>query len=114
MDLGLHGRVALVAAGSSGLGLAVARELAAEGAHVSVCGRDPQRLESARRAVDEAGDGRVLAVSLDVRDSAAVHDWVSATAEELGGPGIAVANAGGRRTAWPPRSTSTATGRRWS
>lgn len=92
----------------------MARELAAEGAHVSICGRHPRRLESARQAVDDAGDGRVLAVSLDVRDNAAVRDWVSGIASELGGLGVVVANAGDRRTAWPPTSTSTTTGRRWS
>jgi NAD(P)-dependent dehydrogenase (short-subunit alcohol dehydrogenase family) len=44
MDLGLRGRVALVAGSSAGLGFATARTLAAEGAHVAVNGRDAARL----------------------------------------------------------------------
>ncbi|TIU65026.1 MAG: SDR family NAD(P)-dependent oxidoreductase, partial [Mesorhizobium sp.] len=47
MDLGLDGKVAMVAAASSGLGLATAEELANEGCRISVCGRDPGRLERA-------------------------------------------------------------------
>ena len=44
MELGLAGRVALIAGGSSGLGLAVAEELAKEGAHVAIGARDPEKL----------------------------------------------------------------------
>ncbi|MGW5415291.1 SDR family NAD(P)-dependent oxidoreductase [Actinomadura geliboluensis] len=58
MDLGLRGRVALVAAATSGLGLATARELAAAGADVAFCGRDEARLEAARKEIDAAGPGR--------------------------------------------------------
>jgi 3-oxoacyl-[acyl-carrier protein] reductase len=95
MDLGLNGRVALVAAASSGLGLGVARALAAEGAHVSISARDPDRLARAHAAVDAAGPGRVLSTALDVRDDAATAAWVRRTAAELGGPHVVVTNAGG-------------------
>ncbi len=95
MDLGIAGRVALVSAGSSGLGLATARELAAEGAHVAICGRDPDRLAAAAREIDAAGPGRVLADQVDMRDGAAVADWVARVDAELGGLHIVVSNAGG-------------------
>ena len=47
MDLGLKGRVAIVAAASKGLGLAVATELAREGAEVAICARSAERLQKA-------------------------------------------------------------------
>jgi 3-oxoacyl-[acyl-carrier protein] reductase len=50
VDLGLENKVALVAGGSSGLGLAMAKELAAEGAHVAIGARDHSRLAAAERA----------------------------------------------------------------
>jgi 3-oxoacyl-[acyl-carrier protein] reductase len=95
MDLGLAGKVALVAAGSSGLGLAVAKELAAEGAHVAICGRDAARLARASEEVRKAGQGEVLADQLDVRDEAAAADWVARTAVRLGALHVVVTNAGG-------------------
>ena len=45
MDLGIEGRRAAVAAGSAGLGLALATHLTEAGAHVVVCGRDAARLD---------------------------------------------------------------------
>lgn len=95
MDLGLNGRVALVAAASSGLGLAVARTLAAEGAHVSICAREPDRLARAHAEIDAAGPGRVLSTSVDVRDEAAVAKWVRRTADEFGSLHIVVSSSGG-------------------
>lgn len=103
MDLGLRGRVALVAGASSGLGLAIAVELAREGAHVSIASRSSERLADATARVDAAGDGRVLRFALDVRDEAAVGCWVDETASTLGGVDIVVANAGG-----PPAGMATA------
>jgi 3-oxoacyl-[acyl-carrier protein] reductase len=100
MDLGIRDRVALVAAGTSGLGLSAAVALAREGVRVSLCGRDPDRLAAARDAVAKAGDGRVLASTVDVRDRPAVADWVARTAAEFGAVHIVVGNSGG-----PPPGT---------
>lgn len=99
MDLGLHGKVALVAGGSSGLGLAVARELAAEGARVSIGARDSERLAA---ALDELPGTGHIAESVDILDAAAVRAWVERTVDECGGLHIVVANAGG-----PPAGTAT-------
>ncbi|GGL05954.1 short-chain dehydrogenase [Sphaerisporangium melleum] len=95
MDLGLTGRVAMVAAASSGLGLGVARALAAEGAHVSIAARDPGRLAAAHAEVDAAGPGRVLSTPVDMRDDDAVQAWVERTAAEFGALHVVVTNAGG-------------------
>jgi len=91
MDLGLAGKVALVAGGSAGIGLAVARELVAEGATVSICGRDPGRLAAALVELGPAAGGHAL----DVRDGAAVRDWVDRVAAEHGALHVVVTNAGG-------------------
>lgn len=95
MDLRLNGRVALVAAASSGLGLAVAKALAEEGAHVSICGRDPARLAQAHAAVSAAGPGDVLSVPVDLTDERAAASWVDRTAEAFGRLDIVVTNSGG-------------------
>ncbi|WNE95651.1 SDR family oxidoreductase [Streptomyces luomodiensis] len=94
MDLGLKGRVALVAAGTSGIGLAVARRLAGEGATVSVCGRSPGRLREAVSLLEEEAPGAVHGKALDVTDHAAVEGWVEEVAGLHGGPHVVVANAG--------------------
>lgn len=99
MDFGLHGRVAMVAGGSSGLGLAVARELAAEGARISIGARDAGRLEEALTQLPGSGH---TSFALDVRDNAAVQAWVEHTVASCGALHIVLANAGG-----PPAGTAT-------
>ncbi|MBU8898136.1 oxidoreductase [Corallococcus sp. H22C18031201] len=95
MELGLANKVALVAGGSSGLGLAVAEELVKEGAHVAIAARDPERLARAERMLTAVGRGRVLASPMDVRDGAAMRRWVELVSGKLGGPHIVVTNSGG-------------------
>ncbi|MCE9672583.1 SDR family oxidoreductase [Myxococcus stipitatus] len=95
MDLGLTGRVALVAGGSSGLGLAVAEELAREGAHVAIGARDAQKLASAERRLNEVARGRVSATMVDLKRPDAVRHWVDEVASRLGALHIAVTNSGG-------------------
>jgi 3-oxoacyl-[acyl-carrier protein] reductase len=95
MDLRLKGRVAMVAASSSGLGLAVAKALAAEGAHLSICGRDPERLVKAHAEVNAFGSGDVLSTPVDLRCDQAAEDWVTRTAETFGRLDIVVTNSGG-------------------
>lgn len=97
MDLGLTGKVALVAGGSAGIGLAIARELVREGARVAICGRDPDRLAAARAELGEA----VSTTALDVRDNAAAAAWVARTAAGHGALHLLVTNAGG-----PPAGAS--------
>lgn len=84
MDLGLENKVALVAGGSSGLGLAAATELAREGAHVAIGARDRDRLAAAERNIKEVGRGRVSAASVDVTDTTAARRWVDEIAAEFG------------------------------
>ncbi len=105
MELGLAGKVALVAGGSSGLGLAVAEELAREGAHVSICARNEERLAQAESRLKALGRGRVHARALDVADANAVRGWVEEVAGTLGGPHIVITNSGG-----PPAGPATAFG----
>jgi len=99
MDLGLRGKVAVIGGGSSGLGLAVAKELAAEGAHVSIASRSADKLA---RAAAEIG-GEVHTAVVDVRDQAAVQAWIDGAAAAFGAVHIVVANAGG-----PPPGPATA------
>ena len=83
MDTGLAGKCALVAGGSSGIGLAIAMELAKEGAHVAIGARDPDRLAAAERMVKEVASGQVHATSVDLTDTDEARRWVDevATAE---------------------------------
>lgn len=95
MDLGLEGKVALVAGGSSGLGLAAARELAREGAHVVLGARDRDRLAAAERCVREVARGSVCTASVDVTDRAAAHRWVEKVAADFGALHIVLVSGAG-------------------
>lgn len=91
MDLGLEGKVAMVAAASKGIGLATAQTLANEGCQVSICARTEETLEAAIETI--AGDPRSYIV--DVGNSDDLQWWVEQTAAELGSPTILVTNTGG-------------------
>jgi 3-oxoacyl-[acyl-carrier protein] reductase len=95
MDLGLTGRVAAIAGGSSGLGLAIARELAREGADVAICGRDPDRLATAVRDLRAIARGQVLGARVDLQRDDETRRWIDDAAARLGRLDIAVANSGG-------------------
>ena len=79
-------RVAITAAGG-GIGLAVARAFAAQGAHVHVCDIDAGAVRSA------SAEG-LAATEVDVADPAAVDRWIDGTLEALGGLDVLVNNAG--------------------
>jgi 3-oxoacyl-[acyl-carrier protein] reductase len=94
MDLGLRDKVALIAGGSSGLGLAVAAELAAEGANVAIGARDRARLAEAERYLKAVARGRVSATSVDISDQDATRRWVDEIAAEMGALHIVVVSGG--------------------
>jgi NAD(P)-dependent dehydrogenase (short-subunit alcohol dehydrogenase family) len=89
----LSGRTVLVTGGSRGLGLVLAREAAAQGARVAICGRDPEALERARSALERIG-AQVAALPCDVRDRAAVREMVAEVGLRLGPIDVLINNAG--------------------
>jgi len=95
MDLGLRGRVAIVAAASKGLGRAAAEELAREGAEVAICARTAADLEKTAARVREVGGREVFWRAVNVGDSAAVAEFVAAVEERFGRVDICVTNTGG-------------------
>ena len=90
----LRGKVAIVTGGSRGIGFAVARALVAEGANVTVTGRDEGHLSDARPRLESAGPGSVEALRADVRSYADVERVVGATVARFGGLDVLVNNAG--------------------
>jgi 3-oxoacyl-[acyl-carrier protein] reductase len=94
MDLELRGKKAFITGGSGGIGLGIAGALAAEGAAVVVCGRDPARLDTAVAGL-RTGGAEAHGVVADVCDPAALGEAVNAAADRLGGLDLLVANAGG-------------------
>ena len=72
MDLGLRGRVAIVAAASKGLGRAVAEELAREGAELAICARTPADLQAAALEIQAATGREVFWQAVDVGKTAKV------------------------------------------
>jgi 3-oxoacyl-[acyl-carrier protein] reductase len=95
MDLGLKGRVALVAGASRGLGFAVARALAAEGAAVSIGSREAGAIDKAAAAIRAETGGTVLAVAADVRSEAALAAWRDETVRRFGKLDLLFTNSGG-------------------
>ncbi len=95
MDLGLKGKVALVAASSKGLGRAVAEELAAEGAHLVVCARGKDTLEQTAASIRQKSGVKVVAVAADVSDPKDAARVVKAAFDEFGRVDILVTNSGG-------------------
>ena len=93
MSKGLAGRVAVVTGGTRGIGLAIARSLAEDGASVVVSGRDGGRLDAAARDLEAAG-AAALAVVADAARREDADRLVEATRERFGRIDVLVNNAG--------------------
>ncbi len=95
MDLGLQGRVAIVAAASKGLGRAVAEELAREGAQVAICSRDAKNIEQAASEIEASAKQKVFRKAVDVTNADAVAKFVAEVEKQFGRIDICVTNSGG-------------------
>jgi NAD(P)-dependent dehydrogenase (short-subunit alcohol dehydrogenase family) len=94
VDLGLQGKVAVVTGGSSGIGLAVAEGLAAEGVHLVLAARGAERLEQEATRLRAAHGTQVAAVACDVATPEGTDAVVRAAQEAFGGADVLFNNAG--------------------
>ena len=95
MDLGLKGKVALVAGASQGMGRAAALGFAREGARVAVCARGEAALNEAADAIRKQTGGDVLAMVADMSKPGDIKKFVNDGAKHFGRVDVIVNNAGG-------------------
>jgi 3-oxoacyl-[acyl-carrier protein] reductase len=98
MDLGLSGKIAMVAGASRGLGFAVARALAAEGAAVSIASRSEAAIGRARDQLGAETGGTIVATAADVSSPGDIEKWAAATERAFGGVDLLFTNSGGPPT----------------
>ena len=94
MDMGLRDKVAVITGGSVGIGLAVAKGLAAEGSHVALVARDAGRLDAARSEVAAGAKVKVATIACDVATAEGCATAIAAIQKEFGGADILLNNAG--------------------
>jgi 3-oxoacyl-[acyl-carrier protein] reductase len=95
VDLGLEGKVAIVAASSKGLGKASALALAREGARITICARTETDLEAAAEEIRGETRAEVLTVPADLAKAEDIQNVVAATVQHFGGVDVLVDNSGG-------------------
>src|SRR5262245_25799679 len=95
MQLGLEGKAAIVTGASTGIGLAIARALAAEGASVLISARGGERVAEAGTALAAEFGVPIETVAADMSTAAGCTDVVDAAVRRFGRLDILVNNAGG-------------------
>ncbi|MFI5015855.1 MAG: SDR family oxidoreductase [Hyphomicrobiales bacterium] len=98
MQIDLSGRVALITGGSTGLGLATARRMAASGADVAILARRREVLDKARSSIGETARGQVVAVVCDVAKADDIQRAYDEVMKSFGRIDILVNNAGQSRS----------------
>jgi len=92
MDLQLKGKKAIVTGASRGIGRAIAEALAAEGVDVAICARGQAGVDKVVGALAAKG-ATAFGAAVDIADGPALKQWVTQSAERLGGLDILVTNA---------------------
>jgi 3-oxoacyl-[acyl-carrier protein] reductase len=95
LDLGLRGKVALVAASSKGLGRAIAEELAAEGVNLVVCARGEEALRQTAESIRKSSGVTVVDVAADVSEQSGIDRVAEAALHRFEKVDILVTNSGG-------------------
>ncbi len=94
MELGLQGQTALISGASKGIGLSIAKSLAAEGMNLSITGRTVSTLNEAQAVLAGDYDIDCLAFAGDMADTDFVESWITDTAAHFDGLDVLVNNAG--------------------
>jgi 3-oxoacyl-[acyl-carrier protein] reductase len=94
MQISLEGRSAIITGGSRGMGRAMSLRFAESGADVAIVSRSQDLLDETKAEVEAVAKGRVIAVSCDVTDAAAISDMFGTVNGEFGKVDILVNNAG--------------------
>ncbi|MBB4932083.1 3-oxoacyl-[acyl-carrier protein] reductase [Lipingzhangella halophila] len=94
MDLGLDGARVVVTGASRGIGRAIARTFATEGANLAICARTPEPLKHAAEELRATG-AAVVEQAVDVADTAALRGFIDRAASGLGGIDVLVSNVSG-------------------
>lgn len=96
MDLGLAGKVALVAAASKGLGRAIAEEFAREGAKVAMCSREESAISAAAKDIQvKTGNREILPIAADLSTAEGCESFIELARKRFGAIDILIVNAGG-------------------
>jgi len=104
MDLGIHGKIALVTAASRGLGRGCAEQLAAEKCRVAICARNVDRIKQAAKEISAKTGTEVIGFGADMSKADDINRLLADVRQSLGEPEILVTNAGG-----PPPGTYAST-----
>lgn len=101
----LAGRVAAITGGGAGIGVEYARALLDEGVDVALIDRDGDLVAATARELEDAGEGRVLAVAADVTDEEAVDSAAAEVEKAFGRLDILINNAGLHLPEWNKQPT---------
>jgi len=101
MDLGLKEKTVMVGGASKGLGYAIARAVAGEGAALCIASRDAAAIRTAADTITRETGARVHPVAADLSKADAIADWYEQTLKQFGGVDALFANTGG-----PPTGSS--------
>ena len=94
MELGMNDQVAVITGGSVGIGLAVAKGLAAEGVHLVLCAREKERVLKEAKQISAEFGVNTLGVAADVTKAEDINRLVNQTKVDFGGVDILINNAG--------------------
>ena len=97
MDLGLENKIAIVTGASSGIGKAIANELASEGVHLVLCARGKERLETTAQAIKSDKNVEILTVTADLSENDGVDKVVTRAIERFTRVDILINSAGAIR-----------------
>ena len=95
MDLGLKNRVAIVTGSSRGIGKAIAYGLAEEGANITICARNEDKLREVAEEIESSTGTKVLPVQVDLNNKENIESLVEMTVKKFGRLDILVNNTGG-------------------